>query len=349
MAERSRRLSALLLWVLMVTVTTAQSLIDPRSPSVARGIIGETAELACARIYSENDLVSWRRLRDHQILSLNRLVFVDDPRFRVRFNTNERTWFLDIDDSTKKDEGEYVCTVETLSEKEEKKVQLTLVEASDSLRWRPDSKCGHWAPLQGALSGQSAECDPQGAYPCCSSGGWCGFTQFHCDCVSCIDYRLLPTEATPTPAPEGPRCSDGYQKVSSKCLLYSKDLKTWSEATQYCASQGGRLITFDTLDLLMKVVENLTKIEMGHITSPSRGVPVWVGVSTRGHKDSNGGLLWRWVMGQSELTDPILLKHLDTADGERCGYLYAGHPIATIHHTGDCEEVLLPLCEQADD
>ncbi|KAI8497521.1 hypothetical protein Bbelb_248270 [Branchiostoma belcheri] len=34
-----------------------------------------------------------------------------------------------------------------------------------------------------------AECDPNGIYPCCSPGGWCGNTPLHCSCAGCIDYR----------------------------------------------------------------------------------------------------------------------------------------------------------------
>lgn len=47
-------------------------------------------------------------------------------------------------------------------------------------------KCGEFVALP---DGTVAGCDPNGKYPCCGSGGWCGITPQHCSCQSCIDYR----------------------------------------------------------------------------------------------------------------------------------------------------------------
>eukprot|EP00933_Yihiella_yeosuensis_P043733 TRINITY_DN3864_c0_g1_i4.p1 TRINITY_DN3864_c0_g1~~TRINITY_DN3864_c0_g1_i4.p1 ORF type:complete len:972 (+),score=148.05 TRINITY_DN3864_c0_g1_i4:120-2918(+) len=52
--------------------------------------------------------------------------------------------------------------------------------------WRDDKKCGKNAPL--LPDGRKVECDPKGDMPCCSSIGWCGSTQSHCNCKGCINY-----------------------------------------------------------------------------------------------------------------------------------------------------------------
>ncbi|XP_066268804.1 uncharacterized protein [Branchiostoma lanceolatum] len=54
------------------------------------------------------------------------------------------------------------------------------------LKWRSDLRCGSSNPAPGATPGQ---CDPDGATPCCSSGGWCGSSAAHCTCSGCVDYR----------------------------------------------------------------------------------------------------------------------------------------------------------------
>ncbi|XP_070545389.1 uncharacterized protein [Ptychodera flava] len=52
-------------------------------------------------------------------------------------------------------------------------------------KWRDDLRCGPDYPLD---DGSPAECDPGGIFPCCSPQGWCGNTDDHCNCGTCIDY-----------------------------------------------------------------------------------------------------------------------------------------------------------------
>nr|XP_006813007.1 PREDICTED: blastula protease 10-like isoform X2 [Saccoglossus kowalevskii] len=52
--------------------------------------------------------------------------------------------------------------------------------------WRDDLRCGSNYPLS---SGALSQCDPNGIYPCCSTGDWCGNTHAHCECPGCVDYR----------------------------------------------------------------------------------------------------------------------------------------------------------------
>jgi len=51
---------------------------------------------------------------------------------------------------------------------------------------RPDGKCGPLHPLD---DGSVAECDPNSEYWCCSEHGFCGGTQEHCYCDTCVNYR----------------------------------------------------------------------------------------------------------------------------------------------------------------
>ena len=53
--------------------------------------------------------------------------------------------------------------------------------------WRNDGKCGRAYPLP---NGTAAQCDPDGAKPCCSNYGWCGHTKKHCSCRRCTDYKF---------------------------------------------------------------------------------------------------------------------------------------------------------------
>merc|ERR1711962_1554108 len=52
--------------------------------------------------------------------------------------------------------------------------------------YRSDGKCGAAFPLE---DGTPAECDPNSEYWCCSEHGFCGGTQEHCYCDTCVNYR----------------------------------------------------------------------------------------------------------------------------------------------------------------
>ncbi|KAI8483458.1 hypothetical protein Bbelb_387900 [Branchiostoma belcheri] len=53
-------------------------------------------------------------------------------------------------------------------------------------KWREDCRCGAGYTT---ADGRTAECNPDGNYPCCSPGNWCGNTAKHCGCADCVDYR----------------------------------------------------------------------------------------------------------------------------------------------------------------
>ena len=60
--------------------------------------------------------------------------------------------------------------------------------------WRTDGRCG---PDFKLADGRDGQCDPNADTfgmndgtdgPCCSDGGWCGNSRFHCDCAGCTDF-----------------------------------------------------------------------------------------------------------------------------------------------------------------
>jgi len=58
---------------------------------------------------------------------------------------------------------------------------------SETGDWRPDNRCGAKYPLP---DGRPGQCNPNGKWPCCSPGGWCGDSYWHCECQRCNDFRL---------------------------------------------------------------------------------------------------------------------------------------------------------------
>merc|ERR1712156_791041 len=80
--------------------------------------------------------------------------------------------------------------------------------------YRPDGKCG---PLFGG-----AECDPNSEYWCCSEHGFCGGTQEHCYCDTCVNYRpvnLIKGGKVRTDRRCGPEfpLEDGRVRVDRRC------------------------------------------------------------------------------------------------------------------------------------
>ena len=64
-------------------------------------------------------------------------------------------------------------------------------ESGGTLNWRNDQRCGIHFSLPNGLP---AQCDPNGAYPCCGSNGEFGYSQDHCSCEDCVNYRILQGE-----------------------------------------------------------------------------------------------------------------------------------------------------------
>ena len=51
---------------------------------------------------------------------------------------------------------------------------------------RADGKCGKYFPLD---DGTPARCKSSGDYYCCSEWGHCGYSDDHCKCEKCVDFR----------------------------------------------------------------------------------------------------------------------------------------------------------------
>lgn len=82
-------------------------------------------------------------------------------------------------------------------------------EATRRLRpWRSDFQCGDRVPL--LPDGEVVECDPK-SDPCCSNLGWCGKTDEHCKCDTCIDY----SNAAPTVSPPEARLTNEERECES--------------------------------------------------------------------------------------------------------------------------------------
>ena len=51
---------------------------------------------------------------------------------------------------------------------------------------RSDGRCGSEVPLE---DGSPATCDPDSPDFCCSEYGYCGGTEEHCNCDTCVNYK----------------------------------------------------------------------------------------------------------------------------------------------------------------
>ena len=51
---------------------------------------------------------------------------------------------------------------------------------------RSDGRCGSEVPLE---DGSPATCDPDSPDFCCSEFGYCGGTEEHCNCDTCVNYK----------------------------------------------------------------------------------------------------------------------------------------------------------------
>lgn len=75
--------------------------------------IGTNAYLPCKVKQLGNKSVSWVRVRDDHILSVDRLTFIADERFQAYFKEESKQWMLQIKYVQPRDAGLYECSVST--------------------------------------------------------------------------------------------------------------------------------------------------------------------------------------------------------------------------------------------
>ncbi|XP_063866272.1 LOW QUALITY PROTEIN: uncharacterized protein LOC135103650 [Scylla paramamosain] len=86
---------------------------DPLSPRNMTAHLGDEAKLPCTVRQLGDKSVSWVRVRDADILTVDRYTFVGDERFESHYSAQSETWNLVIRYVQERDAGEYECQVST--------------------------------------------------------------------------------------------------------------------------------------------------------------------------------------------------------------------------------------------
>ncbi|XP_018019534.1 uncharacterized protein LOC108675991 isoform X2 [Hyalella azteca] len=86
---------------------------DPLAPRNLTAHLGDRAVLPCTVRQMGDKSVSWVRMRDADILTVDRYTFVGDQRFEAQYSAAAETWNLIINYVQERDAGEYECQVST--------------------------------------------------------------------------------------------------------------------------------------------------------------------------------------------------------------------------------------------
>ncbi|XP_076044503.1 uncharacterized protein LOC143027209 [Oratosquilla oratoria] len=86
---------------------------DPLAPRNLTAHLGDQAVLPCTVRQLGDKSVSWVRMRDADILTVDRYTFVGDERFEAHYSTSHETWNLVIKYVQERDAGQYECQVST--------------------------------------------------------------------------------------------------------------------------------------------------------------------------------------------------------------------------------------------
>ncbi|KAF2365180.1 Immunoglobulin I-set [Trinorchestia longiramus] len=86
---------------------------DKTLPAKVRAQLGTHAYLPCRIIHLGDKSVSWVRIIDSHILTVDRYTFISDSRFTARFDVSSQTWTLQIKFVNDEDAGTYECQVST--------------------------------------------------------------------------------------------------------------------------------------------------------------------------------------------------------------------------------------------
>lgn len=86
---------------------------DPLAPRNLTAHLGDEATLPCTVRQLGDKSVSWVRMRDADILTVDRYTFVGDERFESHYSAELETWNLVIKYVQERDAGQYECQVST--------------------------------------------------------------------------------------------------------------------------------------------------------------------------------------------------------------------------------------------
>merc|ERR1711892_436565 len=121
-----------------------------------------------------------------------------------------------------------VATVSVLAGKE---------NSNSSEFWRADGRCGKNFKM---FNGAPYQCNPKLSGPrkgpCCSGAGYCGDTESHCSCDSCVDYSKTP-DTYPGPWRKDGRC--GGRHLMSNGAPYQCDPAADGPRKGPCCSATG--------------------------------------------------------------------------------------------------------------
>ncbi|SPP84224.1 hemicentin-2 [Drosophila guanche] len=121
---------------LSATATLVEPYLDGYATSNVTTQIGTHAYLPCRVKQLGNKSVSWIRLRDGHILTVDRAVFIADQRF-LAIKQPDKYWTLQIKYVQARDAGSYECQVST-EPKVSARVQLQVVVPRTEILGEPD-------------------------------------------------------------------------------------------------------------------------------------------------------------------------------------------------------------------
>lgn len=76
-------------------------------------VLGKKAYLNCRVKHIKNQTVSWLRHKDTHLLTIGRLTYTSDLRFRAIHKMYSEDWMLEIKPTTHRDSGRYECQIST--------------------------------------------------------------------------------------------------------------------------------------------------------------------------------------------------------------------------------------------
>ncbi|XP_077993991.1 macrophage mannose receptor 1-like [Glandiceps talaboti] len=219
--------------------------------------------------------------------------------------------------------------------------------------WRDDGRCGVDYPLDDGET--PAECHPD-SYPCCSRYGWCGITDAHCLCPTCIDFtdtydlgrwntkncfminHFICEIAADQPVKEIPpnigvgSCDNDWQLHGDYCYYFGATPETFQDASDACQLLNSELVSILDAD------------EQSFISGRLRYYDgdLWIGL----HDVSNEGN-FEWLDGSTlEFTNWAVDEPNNYGEGEDCVEIYRGEDKYGEWNDQDCFLIREYVCKK---